>query len=156
MMKNCYLSREQYEELFSRTTYPKRVGKAVVELRDRGIVVIGSQLKYLVTKGVCFLKGGGARGANFRWTSDQIDKAAEYFANIGKLTYPASVCDRLNLSLYQYKTALDKASSEIDGIDDPGNPRSYRVVVHPGNTLRGICGRIEFLDPYQPQQEGSV
>ena len=134
--------------------YPKRTGAAAAELRERGIEVNQDQLKYLAMTGICGPSGGGARGADYRWSAEQIDQAAEYFASGGKLKPTALMCRILNLDFHQVQMALLEAGRR-DGLAQAGEPTAYVMHVRPGIPGQGICATVEFTTPDPDDGEGA-
>jgi len=78
------LSRHDYEELFSRQSYPKRTTAAAAELVTRGLKAGPATLDYLVSKGVVTVpqSDGGRR----LWELRHIDEAAEHLDEIESFT----------------------------------------------------------------------
>ena len=119
--------------------YPKKTSAAVQELRSRGLdityVMIRHWAKLVRTK------------SSLQWSAAQIDAAAAYFADEGKLTPAGQMCLELNISYNQYQIALLEAGRKIDGMMGPGEASAYQMIVTPGVPGRGICGTVEFTAP---------
>lgn len=119
----------------------------VNELRTRGIDVDYRHLKYLATKGEFAPEsGGGAKGANYMWSKDDIDKVAEYLAGQGKLTPQAQMCLVLNLDYGQFEMTLSEAKENyFPGLEIP-DLSELKMIVHPKDQYES---RVEFQLPDQ-------
>jgi hypothetical protein len=102
MMKNCYLSREQYEEISREASYPIRTADAAAELRFRGIDIGYIQLRHLGQKGTYNPETKGIAGSDHKWSAELIDQVAEDLAAKKQLTREATAADVLQIDYFAF------------------------------------------------------